>query len=648
MTWLATAVVRHARLLVAASALFVAVSALFGTSVTEHLTTGGERVPSAESTLAAQQLAQAGQGDPNLIVQVSALHLDSSDSRHAVASIIGILDNQPGVVVVGSAWTGDLDHRNSLRSIDGAAGLIVAHVAGDSPAVQSASRRAAAEISAFDGHTNLAGVTIALGGSGPARAALIDRTDSDLLRAELLALPITVLILLFVFRTPVAAALPLVVATVALVGTMAVLRLVTELTTVSVFARSVASVLALAMAVDMTLFLVARYREARTLGEHADAAVATAVRSAGPSILFSGLTTATSLAALLVFDQPMLRSFAYAGVAAVLLALAGSLIALPAVMTLLGDRIDRWHIPGRSGATEISVRRWQRWTARVLAHRGLAAVTGLAVLVVVASPVLRLDFGLNDDRVLPADSEARMVNDDIRAHYAGVASGAITIVYTDAASPHDPAYLGRVRGVDGVVRAAELDGAIVVTPGVEPVSPAGRELVERLRALDPPVSTSVLIGGEAARFVDSTDHVKANVGVAAAAMLLASFVLVGAATRSPVVAIKAVVLNLASLAAMFGAIVWIFQDGRGADLLGYTPTGLTDITVPMLMFCVAFGLSMDYEVYLVSRIREEYERHGDNDRAIIGGLGRTGGILSASAVLMSVVFLAFATAGWPT
>ncbi|MEM8904247.1 MAG: MMPL family transporter [Actinomycetota bacterium] len=234
--------------------------------------------------------------------------------------------------------------------------------------------------------------------------------------------------------------------------------------------------------------------------------------------------------------------------------------------------------------------------------------------------------------------------DTVRSEFGGIESGAISVVFEDPAAGSEPeveAYVDELRSLPGVARVDQRDSWLRVIPDVEPISPEGRELVEAIDAI--PAPSPVLVGGESARLVENTDHVAARLPFVLGAMILATSALLGLLFRSVLVPVKAVALNLLSLSAMFGAVVWIFQDGRFADLLGYTPTGLTDIAIPTLMFCVAFGLSMDYEVFLLSRIREEYDRTGDPVDSVAVGLQRTGGVLSVSAILMSVVFIAFAT-----
>ncbi len=621
---------------VAVTVALLTVGAVWAGGVTERLTTGGNEVPGSDSVRAAQLLEEReGTGAPNLVVELAARDLDDPTVAILARWIEDSLE-AAGVEVVDHHWrSGD----PALRADDGSAGLLIAHIPGGDEASQERSASIAPALRELSTDT----VEVRVGGSGPARAELIERTEEDLLRAELVAVPITLLVLLLVFRTLLSALLPLVVAAVAVVGTLVTLRTLVTVTDVSVFAQNVMTAVGLAMSIDFTLFLVARYRELRPTTGDPTAAVAGAVVGAGPSILFSGLTTAASLAGLLAFETPMLRSFAFAGVAVVLVAIVGALVVLPAVMVLLGPRLDRWAIrplvehPTSEGT-------WYRLARRVMRRPGIVAAVTLVLLGLVASPFTRIEFGLNDDRVLPSSAAARQVLDAVRTDYSGLESGAIDVVFEDptAATPLAvEAYARELQSLPGVARIDERDGWLRVIPLVEPISADGRALVETIRSVSAPAA--VVVGGEAARLVDNTDHVTERLPLVVGGMILATTLLLGVLFRSVLVPLKAVALNLLSLSAMFGAIVWIFQDGRFSGVLDYTPTGLTDVTVPMLMFCIAFGLSMDYEVFLLSRIREEYDRTGDPADSVAVGLQRTGGVLSASAILMAVVFTAFAT-----
>ena len=629
----------------------VAACAVVGGGVTARLSTGGTHVPGSESETAARLLDEHVGGAPNLIVVIDERPTLGPAAAEAADDVAHLLATLNGVILEASAWGGGATGPGAAApspvvADDGAAGLITARISGTDSEIQAVAEEAVERLRDAEWPD---GVTVEVGGLAATRLDLITITDDDLVRAELLALPFCVLLLLIFFRTPVAAALPLVVAAVAVIGTLAVLRGFVAITEVSIFARSVTTVLGLAMAMDMSLFLVARYREHRPEVSEPREAVRMAVERAGPSMLFSGLTTAASLAALVAFEQPILRSFAYAGSAVVLLALVGGLVVLPATMTLLGDRIDRWQIPTRRrrGERQAGHIAWYRLARWIMARPWPVAIGVLVLLVTLATPALRLEPGLNDDRSLPTSVESRRVADDIRTRFAALESGEISVAFVDGptgvlgSATAEAAYLDELAALDGVARVDRGDAHIAVVPMVEPISGEGRALVAAIRAIESPVP--VAIGGEAARLADSVDHLSERLPWALGATALAMAALLAIAFRSVLLPIKALLLNLLSLSAMFGAIVWVFQDGRFASMLGYTPVGQTDITVPALMFAVAFGLSMDYEVYLLGRMRESFlvTNHVPHSTAV--GLARTGRILTASALLMAVVFASFIT-----
>jgi RND superfamily putative drug exporter len=390
------------------------------------------------------------------------------------------------------------------------------------------------------------------------------------------------------------------------------------------------------------------------------------VETAGRTVAFSAITVAISLSALLIFPLYFLRSFAYAGIGVIAVAMYTSVIALPALLAVLGHRVDKWRVlPARTGDR----RTWHRVAVGVMRRPVAVAVTGIAVLIAAGLPFLGVEFGVPDDRVLPDGDPAREVSETLRTEYSSAESDAFPIVVTgpvDAASLD--AYAAQVSAIDGVARVDASTGRYAagqlvqpagpdlagfvratgtwlnVVPAFEPISPEAERTVAEIRLQDHDFD-QVLVGGQSAALVDSKEAIFRLVPYAAGLIALATFVLLFLMFGSVLVPLKAIVLNTLSLTATFGAMVWIFQDGNGAGLLGFTPTGLTDTTTPILMFCIAFGLSMDYEVFLLSRMKEEHDRTGDNDLAVAVGLEKTGRLVTAAALLLSITFFAFATSG---
>jgi RND superfamily putative drug exporter len=405
---------------------------------------------------------------------------------------------------------------------------------------------------------------------------------------------------------------------------------------------------------------VRRFREELAEGAEVRDAVGTTLRTAGRTVLFSALTVAVSLAAMLVFPQYFLRSFAYAGIAVVLLAAAAALILLPAALMLLGHRVNALDLrallrrrrsartagPGSAEQPAVPGEGWGRLAALVMRRAPVFAVATSAGLVLLGLPFLGAEFGTADDRQLPSSAESRVVQDEIREGFPGSPSGSLQ-VFAEAATPAEYAdYRGRIAalpgalGVDGPVISGE-HAYFTVQPGGEAVGEESQRLVRDLRAEPATFDTSVT--GTAAVLVDSKDAIADRMPWALAFIVVVTLLLVFLLTGSVLIPIQAVVLNALSLTAMFGAVVWVFQDGNLSGLLAFTATGDIETTLPVLMFCVAFGLSMDYGVFLLSRIKEEHDRGGDHEQAVIFGLRRTGGLITAAALILAVVMVGIGT-----
>jgi RND superfamily putative drug exporter len=416
--------------------------------------------------------------------------------------------------------------------------------------------------------------------------------------------------------------------------------------------------------------MVSRYREELRNGRSVEDAVVRTVQVAGRTIAISALIVAVSLSALLVFPQYFLRSFAYAGIAVVLLAMVASMVSLPALLAVVGTRIDALRILPRRPPRREEDGFWYRTAQRVMRRPVPVAIGVVAVLLLLGAPFLRAAFGTPDDRVLPESAPSRLANEVLRRDFVGNSAQTFPVVLlaasNDAATAAD-ALAEDVSSLDGVARVEgptgtyvtgeivapateqsarfSTDGAawLSVVPSMEMGSAAGEGLVEEVRELDAPVD--VLVGGDVASLVDTKASIASRLPLAIGIIVIATAVLLFLLSGSVLVPVKALLLNVLSLTATFGAMVWIFQDGNLSGVLGFTATGSIDTSMPILMFCIAFGLSMDYEVFMLSRIKEEHDRTGDNDTAVALGLERTGRIVTAAAVLLSVTFFAFGTSG---
>jgi RND superfamily putative drug exporter len=684
--------------ILAATLVAVALAGAFGGGAVGHLKSGGFDDPAAESVKAAATLRDTfGTGDPNLVLLVTAARGDVDDPAVARRGeeLTRRLAAEPDLAQVASYWS---LHAPSLRSRDGRQALVLGRVTGDEAAMDERARQLAVAYTA-DGPD----ASVRVGGQIQVFREVGEQVERDLVRAEGIAVPLTLLLLVVVFSSAVAGMLPLAVGGFAIVGTLLLLRLLGDLTDVSIYALNLTTALGLGLAIDYSLFMVSRYREELRAGrEPADALLAT-MATAGRTVLFSAATVAVSLVALLVFPLYFLRSFGYAGIAVVALAAVGALVVLPALLAVLGRRVDRLRLPTRrrarptgaplrgspdpsarstgaplrgspdpsgAGATTTAGGFWHRLATGVMRRPLPVAAVVVAFLLLLGTPFLGVRFGLPDDRVLPAGAASRQVADALRGGFAADESSALSVVATGIGDP-----AGRLPDIDGyatalsrlddvrrvdalsgsyadgrrlqgpspaATRFAAADGTwLSVVPSVGSDSQQGEDLVARVRAL--PAPFGVQVAGPAAQLVDTKASLGAHLPAAAAVIATVTFLLLFLMTGSVVVPVKALVLNLLSLSAVYGAMVFVFQDGHLADVLGFTATGTIDTSMPVLMFCIAFGLSMDYEVFLLSRIKEEHDRTGDTVAAVAVGLERSGRIVTAAAVLLAIVFAAFAT-----
>ncbi|MFE9848326.1 MMPL family transporter [Streptomyces sp. NPDC005576] len=635
------------RLALLAALVLTALAVFAGSGVGDRMASGGWEAPDAESawtTRALEREFPSSQPNVLLLIDSGAASVDDPAVAAEASRLTDRLAAEEGITGVGSYWQ---THTPALRARDGHEALIAAHITGEEKDAGETLDRIAP---LFDGEHGP--VEVSVGGPIAVRHEMQSIIQEDLLRAELVALPVTLVLLVMVFGSAVAALLPLGVGIVAILGTNAVLRGITELTDVSVFAQNLTTALGLGLAVDYALFIVRRFREEMAAGADPRSAIGTTLRTAGRTVLFSALTVGVSLSAMLVFPQYFLRSFAYAGIAVVLLAAGAALVLLPAALMLLGPRVNaldlRHALARRRGAavTEsvTAGRGWARLATLVMRRAPVFAMATLAALVLLGLPFLGVKFGTADDRQLPESSASRVVQDHIREGFPGSPGGGLTLLARGHATPAQyTALRERIAGtegvarVDGPVRAAD-SAAYSVVPEGEAVGPGAQRLVHDLRALDAPVETSVT--GTAAVLVDSKSAIADRLPWAVAIIVVVTLLLVFLLTGSILIPVQAVALNALSLTAMFGAVVWVFQDGHLSGLLSFTSTGDIETTLPVLMFCVAFGLSMDYGVFLLSRIKEEFDRTGDHEGSIAFGLRHTGGLITAAAVILAVVMVA--------
>ncbi len=666
LAWLTRLATHHHRRVLIGALILVPVLAIIGGGVEKQLSVGGFIVGESESAIGDQILEDsfnAGGADWVLVISLIDGTVHDDDVTAAGVALTEAIGADPGTTEVLSYWNlgeFNITEVSPLQSVDGRNVVVAASLSGD----EDEQRDTAARLEAFTEPTAL--WTAAATGPAEISRQARENAEKDLKRSELIATPLTLLALFLVFKGLRPALLPLAVAIFAILGTFTVLSFVARVTTVSVFALNLTTALGLGLAIDYCLLMVARFREELGHGRTVDQALSHTVQTAGRTVLYSGATVAASLTALLVFPVPYLRSFAYAGAAVVAVSCAASVVILPALLAWLGDRVG-------VKTSDPKENFWGRQARRVTRHPAMWALSVATILVFAGLPFLRFDAGRIDDRVLPAGNTARVATDQLRDDFAFRnfnGSGVIAL----GADPDDEETLreftNQILALDNVIRVdtplgffyqggnagkarafnerfSSDDGVWVqVISSRDPDDPRTEQLVLDLRELESPYDgVDLVVTGSPASVIDSVDAVTSRLPIALTIIAVITLLVLFMMTGSVVIPFKAIVLNLLSLTATFGAIVWIFQDGHLSGLLNFTATGKVDVFQPILMFCVAFGLSMDYEVFLLSRIKEEYDLSGDNDSAIVVGIGSTGRIVTAAALLLTIVFLSIATSG---
>jgi uncharacterized membrane protein YdfJ with MMPL/SSD domain len=660
--------------------LIVAVAAIFGTGLFGSLKSGGFADPASESSKAQALLdAKLGGSTADIIILMNSNSTKATDPTFmdAATQLLAKLKARQEVASVTSYYS---THSASLLSRDGHETFAVVQLTAKDEATKEKDYKTIEPlITSPVLHTMV-------GGNVAVNIAINKQVGADLERAELITFPIVAILLLIVFGSLVAAALPLLIGGIAIMGAFAILRAMTNWTDVSVYAVNVVTMLGLGLAIDYSLFIVTRFRE--ELGSNngeVKGAMERTMATAGRTILFSGLTVSTSLLGLMLFPEMFLRSMSMGAIAATLVAMLAALTILPALLAVLGHRINALSIQRLFRRTSSSQRQvssnetqgaWYRIAEMVMRRPVVVGLAVLAILVTLGLPFWRVAFSTPDVKVLASNQEARIVSDRLSRDFAQQGNSQLVIVirtpgdalsYTNLASLDT--YVHAIKAIPGVVSVESLVtvnpqlsladyqqlyahpganpqlGAMEaqlangdttkITVAMQPVdhSPAAVDIVHQVRAID----------GTTAYQLDLLASLSATLPYALLVMFVAVSVLLFLMTGSLLMPVKAIVLNILSLSATFGALVWIFQDGHLQNLLGFQSTGSIDATQPILIFAIAFGLSMDYEVFLLSRIKERYDETGDNRAAVSSGLQRTGWLITSAAMLMAVVFSAFGT-----
>ena len=591
--------------------------------------------------------------------------------------------DDPAVVVAGQALTQELAATRGitaidsywgpaesqlLRSKDGTKALIVGHVEGDEREFAAVAKRLVAD---YRGRQR-GPLKLELGGEAVSYVDVTDQLNHDLGISEAIAMPVILVLMTLVFGSLVAAGLPLVIGALSIVGSLGLLALLSVVAPVSNYALNVTTIVGLALAIDYSLLILSRYREERNRAQSLDDAIIESVRTAGRTVVFSAATVTLSVLALLAFPMMFLRSIAYACVGVILLASICAVLVMPAILRLLGRRIDALDVgraiprlSRRREPTELQAGEdgfWYRSARLVMCRPVVMGGAVLLIAVVLAAPFAGIRLNFPDDRSLPTSIESRSVGDVVRSKFSAPANAAMDVIveepfsadqldtYAAALSELPDVVAVKTGGASyidgrraGEIQVLDANGAfLTVLPDVDPFSDAAHSLLDQVRGIPSP--STVHVGGLAAENFDTKNALLQRVPLAIVLVVMAMFCVLFAFTRSVVLPIKALALNVLSLSATLGAMVFIFQEGHLKWLVGdFTVTGTLSTTTPILIICIAFGLSMDYEVFLLSRITEEYRAHGNTNLAVMAGLQRVGPIVTAAAMIMSIVFIAMAT-----
>lgn len=657
--------------------LLLAVGLGFGTRVFGDLTSTVEDVPGSESVVADDLLSRLDPDGDDFTAVVFGGPVRAADVREAVTGAVADVRKAPGISLAADPYTTD-----GLVSQDGKALLIPVTLKSglDDDAEEDVVGDVADRLREIGGAVD-GRVDVAVSGDPLLGEQMGGRAQEDVARAELITLPAVLVVLLLIFGGLRAAGLPLLVAISGVAGAFLTLFGFQQVTEISVYAVQVVTMLGLGLAVDYALLLVMRFREERVREDDVVRAVRATVAHAGRTVLFSGLTVAVCLSGLVWFPSPFLRSMGLAAGAVVVVDMLAALTLLPALLTLFGGRMTPrertsrrgFRFTGRRAArkarttaatsrtatTETATAPEAAATARTpgaffarLAlfslRRPLAVVvTVVAGLVVLALPVFGLRIEIGDARQLPHDTEARQLYDAVHAHYPpGTDADTVDVLIRPGA---DPDCARRIRALPGVTRVENgrmTDGTTLLrlTPRGSADGPEATRLVERVRDLRG--AEPVEVTGDAARLVDFRDMLAERAPWAVLTVLVGLFALLFAFTGSLLSPLRTLLTTLLSLGAALGVVVWVFQDGHGASLLGGEGLGALSLTAPPLIIAIAFGLAMDYELFILARMRESWVETGDHRTAIVSGLRSSGRVVSCAALLLAIVFGGFMTGGF--
>jgi RND superfamily putative drug exporter len=634
---------RGRRLTLAAALLFAVFAGVWGTGVFGKLASGNTFTPpSSESNVAAAQAASLfGRDVADVVVLFHSASSTVADPayRQAVGQYLAKLPAGPVTRTV-SYWTSG---QQRLVSADRHDTYAVLQLAGGTDQQRDDTYKAIkADFTATAGD----GITAQTGGAVPTGVTINQQVSHNIARAETISAPVLTILMIIIFGSVIAALAPLLIGGLAILGAFTVLRLLTMVTTVSVYSLNIITILGIGLGIDYGLFVVTRFREELRRQPSVEAAVARTVATAGRTVVISGVTVAVALSSLMLFQPVFLRSMGYGGVATVGVDMLAALTVLPALLAVLGHRVNalavRRAVRASAPAAETQGA-WYRLAQSVMRRPVAFAAVIVIVLLALGAPFLRISWGGTDASVLPAGSTVRQVQQALTTEFPANSTSPVEVVASGVPGPAAlssyTSQISAIPGVAGVAVTGQHGNDVRLDVGYRPApnSPQARQIVTSIRALAPPGHATVLVGGTTAMLVDELSSLGGTLPWAALLTAVATFVLLFLAFGSVVAPLKAIVMNILSLSATFGIIVWGFQWGHLSGLLDFTATGSIEPTMPLLLLAIVFGLSMDYEVFLLSRIRERYDETGDNAVAVAAGLQRTGGLITSLALLLIVV-----------
>jgi len=631
---LASLVVRRRRAVITLWIVLLLGAATVGSSAFSVLSSSFGAGASTESGRVAERLDELDETGGEIAIIADGIDVDDPATAASVGDGLARIARIEGVVAIADPWSTGSD---VLRAEDGRGALAVVTVTGGLD--EEAEVELAHEIT--DVARDLDAPAVLVGGNVLVGEQFGTASEKDLLRGEAIALPIAFVAMIFLLGGLRAAGMPFLVALAGVITSLAVLVAATVFGDVSIFSVNVVNMLGIGLGIDYGLLIVNRFREERGLGLELHDAVARTVATAGTTVVFSALTVAVAMCGLFVFGVPILSSFGIAGLGVVLLCMAAAVTLLPATLAAIGGKI-----PASPPVADVEGRfyRLTRWVQR---HALAVGAVAVLVLVLLGVPFLGARFEIGDARTLPRSSEVRAVALTLADRFPARGTDPISVIAgADRDDADFAAWLGEVSAMPGVVGTAIRPDTpagvtvVDVTPAGTSQGRAASDLVAELRGAEPSFDTEV--GGIAAELIDVKARLSQRLPLAALMVVAATLVLLFLMTGSIMVPIKAVVMNVLSLGASFGALVWIFQDGHLAGLLGFDSVGALDLWMPVLILIFAFGLSMDYEVFLLSRIKEVHDETGDSDLAVAVGLQRSGRIITSAAFLIVIVFAGFA------